>query len=189
MTFPETLNIKVAAHELSFLLVTHTVYSDSQSDSYGILKSGWGAENFLDRLGRAAKDQVLGAEDAWNLARVVYKFHRELTQLSNAYSYAHFGNHNSGCNPLYTTTCGVQRAAIKRIVNDSDLDLVWDSGEIITFNLLLSFFDQVAWINATGPNHPHQNKRKQPAIADCTHTVAKALSAHVSTVLTWVVYL
>jgi hypothetical protein len=40
MTFPETLNTKVADNELSFLLVTHTTYSDARFDNYGILKSG-----------------------------------------------------------------------------------------------------------------------------------------------------
>jgi hypothetical protein len=40
MTSPETLYTKVAAKELSFLLVTHTTYSDARFDSYGILKSG-----------------------------------------------------------------------------------------------------------------------------------------------------
>jgi hypothetical protein len=40
MTFPETLNTKVADNELSFPLVTHMVYSDARFGSYGILKSG-----------------------------------------------------------------------------------------------------------------------------------------------------
>jgi hypothetical protein len=62
--------------------------------------------------------------------------------------------------------------------------LVLDNGEITTFNLLLSFFDQVTWCHATQPNRYHQNKRMQPAIADCTHTLAEALSTHVSIVLT-----
>jgi hypothetical protein len=87
MTFPEILNTKVAINELIFPLVTHMVYSDARFDSYEILKSGQGAENFLDR---SANDQVLRAEDARNLARVFYGFRRPLTQLSNAYSYAHF---------------------------------------------------------------------------------------------------
>jgi hypothetical protein len=64
MTFAETLNTKVAHNELSFLLVTHMTYSDAQFGSYGILKSGRGAENFLDRLCRPANDQVLRAENA-----------------------------------------------------------------------------------------------------------------------------
>jgi hypothetical protein len=90
MTFPETLNTKVADSKLSFLLVTHMAFSDARFGSYGILKSGRGAENFLDRLCRPANDQVLRAEDAQNLMRDVYKFHRPLTQLSHAYSHAHF---------------------------------------------------------------------------------------------------
>jgi hypothetical protein len=90
MTSPETLNTKVSTNELTFPLVTHTAYSHARFDSYGILKSGCGAENFLDRLDWPVNDQVLRAEDARNMARVVNKFRRPLTQLSNAYSYAHF---------------------------------------------------------------------------------------------------
>jgi hypothetical protein len=90
MTFPETLNTKVADNELSFPLVTHIAYSNARFGNYGILKSGRCAENFLDKLCRRANDQVLRAEDARNLMRVVYEFRRPLTQLSNAYSHAHF---------------------------------------------------------------------------------------------------
>jgi hypothetical protein len=90
MTFPETLNTKVANKELSFPLVTHMAYSDARFGNYEILKSGRGAEHFLDRLCRPASDQVLRAENARNLMRVVYKFRRPLTQFSNAYSHAHF---------------------------------------------------------------------------------------------------
>jgi hypothetical protein len=79
MTFPETLNTKVADNDLSFPLVTHMANSDVRFDSYGVLKSGQGAENFLDRLCRPANDQVLRAEDARNLTRVIYKFRRPLT--------------------------------------------------------------------------------------------------------------
>jgi hypothetical protein len=59
MTFPETLNTKVSDSELSFPLVTHMSHSAARFDSYGILKSGRGAENFLDRLCRPVNDQVL----------------------------------------------------------------------------------------------------------------------------------
>jgi hypothetical protein len=90
MTSLETLNTKVSFNELSSPLVTHTVYSNALFDSYEILKSGRGAGNFLDKLNRPAIDQVLRAEDAQNMARVVYKFCRPLTQLFNAYSYTHF---------------------------------------------------------------------------------------------------
>jgi hypothetical protein len=37
MTSLETLNTNVAINELSFLLVTHTVYSDARFDRYEIL--------------------------------------------------------------------------------------------------------------------------------------------------------
>jgi hypothetical protein len=90
MTFPETLNTKVADSELSFPLVTHMAFSDARFGSYEILKSGRGAENVLDRLCRPANNQVLRTEDAQNMMRVVYKFRRSLTQLSNAYSHTHF---------------------------------------------------------------------------------------------------
>jgi hypothetical protein len=50
MIFPKTLHTKVSDNELSFLLVTYMAYSDARFGSYGILKSGRGAENFLDRL-------------------------------------------------------------------------------------------------------------------------------------------
>jgi hypothetical protein len=91
MTFLETLNTKVADNDLSFPLVTHNMaFSNARFGSYVILKSGRGVENFLDRLCRPANDQVLRAEDAQNMMRVVYKFRRPLTQLSNAYSHAHF---------------------------------------------------------------------------------------------------
>jgi hypothetical protein len=90
MIFPETLNTKVAVSELSFPLVTHMAYSNERFDSYEILKSRRGAENFLDRLCRPANNQVLRAKDARNLTRVVYKFRSPLTQLSNAYSHAQF---------------------------------------------------------------------------------------------------
>jgi hypothetical protein len=64
MTFPETLNAKVDDNKLSFLLLTHMAFSDARFGSYEILKSGRGAENFLDRLCRSANDLVLRAEDA-----------------------------------------------------------------------------------------------------------------------------
>jgi hypothetical protein len=64
MTSLETLNTKISVNELSFLLVTHMVYSDARFDSYGILKSGQDAENFLDRLYIQMNDQVLQAQDA-----------------------------------------------------------------------------------------------------------------------------
>jgi hypothetical protein len=44
MTTPETLNTEVVANKLRFPLVTHTVSSDVQFDSYELLKTGHGAE-------------------------------------------------------------------------------------------------------------------------------------------------
>jgi hypothetical protein len=63
MTSPKNLNIKVTPNELNFPLITHTVYSDAQFDSYGILNSEQGVEHFLDRLDIAMNDQVLREED------------------------------------------------------------------------------------------------------------------------------
>jgi hypothetical protein len=40
MTFPKTLNTKVADNELSFPLDTHMAYSDARFGNYGILMSG-----------------------------------------------------------------------------------------------------------------------------------------------------
>jgi hypothetical protein len=90
MTSPETLYTKNVFNEVSFPLVTHTTYSDAWFHRYEILKSGQGAEDFLDRLDILMNDQVLWAEDIRILVRFVYRFHRPLTQLSNAYSYTHF---------------------------------------------------------------------------------------------------
>jgi hypothetical protein len=64
MTSLETLNTKDRINELSFPLVTHTIYSNVQFESYGILKSGQGAEDSLDRLDILTIDQVLRVEDA-----------------------------------------------------------------------------------------------------------------------------
>jgi hypothetical protein len=63
MASPETSNTKVAVNGLSFPLVTDTTNSDAWFDSYGILNSGQGAEDFLDSLDILTNDQVLRAED------------------------------------------------------------------------------------------------------------------------------
>jgi hypothetical protein len=57
MTSPEALNTKVTINDLSFPLVTHTVYSDARFDSYGLLKTRQNAEHFLDRLDIQANPQ------------------------------------------------------------------------------------------------------------------------------------
>jgi hypothetical protein len=52
MTGLETLYMKNAVNELSFMLVTHTSYSDTRFCHDGFLKSGYGAELILDRTDR-----------------------------------------------------------------------------------------------------------------------------------------
>jgi hypothetical protein len=46
MTSPETLNTKVVANELRFLMVAQTVSYDVRFDSYELLKSGHDSELF-----------------------------------------------------------------------------------------------------------------------------------------------
>jgi hypothetical protein len=64
MTSPETLNKKFASNKLSFPLVTHTAYSDTQFDSFGLLKSGYGVDQILDKLDIQVIDRVLGPQEA-----------------------------------------------------------------------------------------------------------------------------
>jgi hypothetical protein len=107
MTSPKTLNMKLSVNELSFPLVTHTVDSGAGFDSYGILKLGEGAENFLDRLVIQVNGQVLGhkkRETCWDVntdseAHFLSFPMPTHTHVSNthSHSYGHFG----------TATCGV----------------------------------------------------------------------------------
>jgi hypothetical protein len=60
MTSPGTLHMKITVNKLSFLLVTHTAYFDTRFGSHGLLKSGYSAEQILDRLDIQVNDQVLG---------------------------------------------------------------------------------------------------------------------------------
>jgi hypothetical protein len=90
MTSLETLNTKVSANALRFPLVTHMIYSDARFDSYEILKSGQGAEILSRQTRQTGELSGFEAEDVRNMARVVCKFRRPLTHLSNAYSYTHF---------------------------------------------------------------------------------------------------
>jgi hypothetical protein len=57
-------NVEYAINKLIFPLVTHMVYSDTRFGSYGLLKSGRGAEQILDRLDIQVNDQVLRAQEA-----------------------------------------------------------------------------------------------------------------------------
>jgi hypothetical protein len=43
---PRNFEYKLSVNELNFPLVTHMIDSDVRFDSYGVLKSGQGAENF-----------------------------------------------------------------------------------------------------------------------------------------------
>jgi hypothetical protein len=52
--------MKNADNELSFPLVTHTAYFDTWFGRYGLLKSGYGADQVLDRLRIQVIGQVLG---------------------------------------------------------------------------------------------------------------------------------
>jgi hypothetical protein len=56
--------MKLAGIDLSFLLVTHMADFEVRFDSYGILKSGQGAELALGRLDIQVNDQPLRVEDA-----------------------------------------------------------------------------------------------------------------------------
>jgi hypothetical protein len=50
MTSLETLHMKNAVKELRFPLITHMAYFHTQFGPYGLLKSGYGADQILDRL-------------------------------------------------------------------------------------------------------------------------------------------
>jgi hypothetical protein len=52
--------------ELSFPLVTRTTYFDTQFGRYRLLKSGYGAEQILDRLDIQVIYQVLRPQEAQN---------------------------------------------------------------------------------------------------------------------------
>jgi hypothetical protein len=62
MTTIETLYTKNVAHELSFLLVTHTACFDIQFARYRFLKSGFRADQVLDRLVIQVFGQVFGPQ-------------------------------------------------------------------------------------------------------------------------------
>jgi hypothetical protein len=67
MSSTETLNIKVSINELSSPVVTHTSYFDTRFRSNRLLKSGYSADQILDRLGIQVTNQVLGPQEAQNL--------------------------------------------------------------------------------------------------------------------------
>jgi hypothetical protein len=61
MTSLDTLHTKSAVNELSFLLATHMSYFNTGFGRYGLLKSGYGTDQILDRLDRQVIDQVFRA--------------------------------------------------------------------------------------------------------------------------------
>jgi hypothetical protein len=74
MTSPKTLYTKNTINELSFSPVTHTSYFDTRFGRYGFLKSGYGADQILDRLIIQVIDQVLGPQEARRLPGFEHRF-------------------------------------------------------------------------------------------------------------------
>jgi hypothetical protein len=74
MTSSETLYTKNVANKLSFPLVTHRTCFDTRFGCYGFLKSGYSADQILDRLGIQVLGKVFGPQDVQNLLRSEYKF-------------------------------------------------------------------------------------------------------------------
>jgi hypothetical protein len=58
MTSLKTLHMKITVNELNFPLVTHTAHSDTQFGRYGLLNSGYDADQILDRLDIEMKTQL-----------------------------------------------------------------------------------------------------------------------------------
>jgi hypothetical protein len=96
MTSAETLNIKVAANELSFLLVTHTVLSEEWFGSYGHPAMFQGAEWFWDSLDIGAKISALGPKmsEAWKGSFM--DLAANLLGFSTPTHTHNFGNHSNG---------------------------------------------------------------------------------------------
>jgi hypothetical protein len=106
---PETLNTKIAVNELKFPLVTHTVYSNTQFDSYRLLKSGHGAEQILDRLDIQVNSQILGHKKCESWQGLVIDCIGHLLSFPTPTRTHIFGNHGNGYSHLSIATCGVQR--------------------------------------------------------------------------------
>jgi hypothetical protein len=111
MTSQETLNIKVAVNELSFLLLTHTVYSDAWVDSYGVFKTGQGADHFLGRLDIQSNDPVWDRtkhKSCWGLNTDSVG---HLLMFSTPTHTHVFDTHSHGYDHFSTATCGVRWVA------------------------------------------------------------------------------
>jgi hypothetical protein len=70
MTSPETLYIKNIANKLNFPLVTHMTCFDTRFGRYRFLKSGYSADQILDRLDIHVIDQVFWATRKVKLAGI-----------------------------------------------------------------------------------------------------------------------
>jgi hypothetical protein len=64
MISPESLYTKNAVSKLSFSPVTHMAYFDTRFGRYGLLNSGYGADQILDRLDIQVVDQVFAQQEA-----------------------------------------------------------------------------------------------------------------------------
>jgi hypothetical protein len=88
-------------------MVTHTINSDVRFDSYGILKSGQGAENFLDRLVKQANGQVSEHKMRETFWGVNTDFEGHLLSFPTP-TYTHVSDtHNHGYGHFSTAMCGV----------------------------------------------------------------------------------
>jgi hypothetical protein len=76
MTSLDTLHTKSAVNELSFLLATHMSYFNTGFGRYGLLKSGYGTDQILDRLDRQVIDQVFRALEVQILLGLEHGFRR-----------------------------------------------------------------------------------------------------------------
>jgi hypothetical protein len=138
MTSPETLNTKHSSNEIRFPLVTHTVNSNAQFGSYGLLKSGQGAENFLDRLIIHVNGQVLGHKKHGFCWGVNTDSQGHLLSFPTP-THTHVSDaHNHGYGHFSTAMWGVS-GLLKIRVNErfEAFGTVTDSGESMTFNLVI----------------------------------------------------
>jgi hypothetical protein len=76
MNSQETLYIKNIVNELRFPLVTHTTCFDTRFGRYGFFKSGFSADQVLDRLDIQVLGQVFGPHELQTLLEFEYKFCR-----------------------------------------------------------------------------------------------------------------
>jgi hypothetical protein len=76
MTSLETLDTKNSVNKLRYLLVTYMTYFDTRFGHYRRLKSGYSADQILDRLDIQVIDQVFGPQEVQNLLEFEHRFCR-----------------------------------------------------------------------------------------------------------------